>query len=317
VAKFIFIVADCVLSLFMLIFGPLAWVVARMRGRARLAHKALELSNVGVVRHHYYEPILFERDLKYSLERERDIVGLDLNKAAQIELLAGLSYADELKAIPKKAAEGQYGYSNRLFEQGDGECYYSMIRHFKPRRIIEIGAGHSTLIAQLAIEKNQLEDSAYQCNHRCVEPYENAWLSKTKVEVIRTPIESLPRDWMNDLSKGDFLFIDSSHVIRPQGDVLHLYLEVLGRLKPGVIIHIHDIFTPRDYPRDWVIDDRRLWDEQYLLESFLCFNKDFQVICALNWLWHNHREDVSRAFPVLATTPQFEPGSFWMARSSD
>jgi len=242
---------------------------------------------------------------------------LDLNAAAQIQLMTQFAYAAELKAIPMESAEGRYGYRNSLFEQGDGECYYSMIRHFKPRRIIEIGAGYSILMAQLAIKKNEAEVPGYRCNHRCVEPYENAWLSKTDVEVIRTPVESLPSGWMNDLGEGDFLFIDSSHVIRPQGDVLHLYLEVLGQLKPGVVIHIHDIFTPRNYPKQWVINDRRLWDEQYLLEAFLCFNKEFKIICALNWLWHNHRDTVSNSFPILATTPDFEPGSFWMMRGSN
>jgi len=95
------------------------------------------------------------------------------------------------------------------------------------------------------------------------------------------------------------------------GDVNYLFLEVLPRLKPGVIVHVHDIFLPFEYPREWVRDDFRFWAEQYLLQAFLTFNSEFQVLMANNYLNHYYREDLKSAFPSL---PSWGGGSFWMRR---
>ena len=115
------------------------------------------------------------------------------------------------------------------------------------------------------------------------------------------------------LEENDILFIDSTHVVRPGGDVLYEFLEILPTLRPGVLIHVHDIFTPRDYPDHWLIDKMLLWNEQYLLEAFLSFNDSFEVIAALYFLAHDHTEALCEAFPVFAKMhPRPEPGSFWM-----
>jgi hypothetical protein len=113
---------------------------------------------------------------------------------------------------------------------------------------------------------------------------------------------------IESLEANDILFIDSSHVIRQQGDVEHEYLRLLGLLRPGVIIHAHDIFTPRDYPAAWVLEDRGLWNEQYLLEAFLSFNDSFEVLAALNYLSHEHRDALCNACPILVKEPGREPG---------
>ena len=115
-----------------------------------------------------------------------------------------------------------------------------------------------------------------------------------------------------ELDAGDILFIDSSHMIRPQGDVVFEYLEILPTLKDGVIVHIHDIFSPRDYPADWVIDRVWFWNEQYLLEAFLTLNSDWKIIGALNYLRHNHYDKLKEKCPFL--TQDREPGSFYIQR---
>ena len=104
-------------------------------------------------------------------------------------------------------------------------------------------------------------------------------------------------------------------MIRPQGDVLFEYLQVLGTLRSGVLVHAHDIFTPRDYLDRWVLEDGKLWNEQYLLEAFLSYNKEFSVIGSVNHLWHNHREELSDACPVVGYQPDREPVSFWFVRN--
>ncbi len=111
------------------------------------------------------------------------------------------------------------------------------------------------------------------------------------------------------------LFIDSSHMIRPQGDVVCEYLEILPTLKRGVFVHVHDIFTPRDYPAIWVKDQVRFWNEQYLVEAFLTGNRDFKIVGALNFLKHHHSDEIKRRFPALAAEfDASEPGSLWIER---
>jgi hypothetical protein len=120
------------------------------------------------------------------------------------------------------------------------------------------------------------------------------------------------------LASGDILFIDSSHVIRPQGDVLFEYLSILPRLSHGVLVHIHDIFTPKDYLTEWVVNERRLWNEQYLLEAFISMNRGFRVIGALNFLKHHHPDPLGAKLPVLRQElSQREPGSFWIVRDCE
>lgn len=115
------------------------------------------------------------------------------------------------------------------------------------------------------------------------------WLDGVSgIEVLCQKIEQMDNQLLLELEKDDILFIDSSHVIRPQGDVLCEYLEILPILKPGVMVHIHDIFTPRDYLDHWLIDEVKLWNEQYLLEAFLSCNSQFEIIAALNFLSYRH-----------------------------
>jgi len=305
---------DIAMLPFVLAFAPLAHMLGRLRHKAPWSRAILDRFDVAVVRRHYYEPIFFPEDLRHDLARERPLPGLDLNEQGQLGLLAQFSYADELKAVPRIArSRTEFGYRNGSFLAGDAELLYCMIRHFKPSRLYEIGSGHSTLMAQLAICRNA-RDGAPRCEHVCIEPYEQPWLEETGLRVLRSRVEEVDPSLFDRLEAGDILFIDSSHVIRPQGDVVHEYLFLLGRLKPGVLVHVHDIFTPRDYLERWIVDERRMWDEQYLLEAFLSFNTEFEVVCAANWLWHRHPEAMKVACPVLAEEGG-EPGSFWFRRA--
>ena len=170
------------------------------------------------------------------------------------------------------------------------------------------------LIARLAIQRNASENSGYRCEQTCIEPFEQPWLESLGLNVIRENVELISTKFFEVLEGNDILFIDSSHIIRPQGDVLHQYLYLFGLLQPNVIVHVHDIFTPRDYPAEWVLRDRKMWNEQYLLEAFLSFNSEFKVIGAVNWLYHTHREKLHDACPILMQEPGREPGSFWFRR---
>ncbi|HEY1038916.1 MAG TPA: class I SAM-dependent methyltransferase [Bacteroidia bacterium] len=268
------------------------------------------------VQDHYYEPMINpKKHLRKSLSDNRALNGIDLNVKEQLDLLASFNYNDELLKFPKeKTANKEYYYNNTSYAAGDSEYYYNLIRKVKPKKIIEVGCGNSTLMAQNAIKKNKEEDSAYFCKHICIEPYEQPWLEQLGIDVIRKKVEDVDLAFFQQLGKDDILFIDSSHMIRAQGDVLFEYLELIPTVKPGVIVHVHDIFTPKDYPQTWVVDYHLFWNEQYLLEAFLTNNSQFRIIGALNYLKHNHREAIEAKCPILASHPEKEPGAFWMVK---
>lgn len=262
----------------------------------------------------YYQPLVNPtKHLKTSLDEDRHLPGIDWNMEKQLSLLDSFTYQEELKQIPfhkKEAKELEYYYNNHSFVGGDGEFLYNIIRYFKPKKFVEVGCGYSTMMSVKAEQKN-----ANQCRHICIEPYEMPWLEKLNVEVHRRKVEEMDMDIFRSLQANDILFIDSSHVIRPQGDVLVEFLEILPQLNSGVLVHVHDIFTPKDYPAAWIIDEHRLWNEQYLLEAFLTCNNQFKIIGALNMLKHKHPGQFHKACPHSALIEKDEPGSFWMIKN--
>ncbi|HWD87513.1 MAG TPA: class I SAM-dependent methyltransferase [Mucilaginibacter sp.] len=278
-------------------------------------------SHVGIlpVSEHYYEPLIHpKKHLKKSLRDDRILPGIDMNIQEQLNILAAFDYNHELLEFPvnesKDSGDVTFFYNNGFYQAGDAEYLYNMVRHFKPKKIIEIGSGNSTLMAKNAIDKNKTDNKNYQCEHICIEPYEMPWLETKNVKVIRKKVEDIDVTFFEQLEPNDILFIDSSHMIRPQGDVLFEYLEILPVLKAGVIIHIHDIFTPKDYPDEWVFTKRLLWNEQYLLEAFLSFNNMFKIIGATNYLSHHYSSEFAAKCPVFAQQPDKEAQAFWMKR---
>lgn len=303
---------------FPLTFFSALWLrFVKSAGIGVIEEKLLMTVGVLPVIDHYYQPLVNpKKHLSKSLRNDRKLPGVDFNTAGQLDLLAKFDYSNELLQFPlEQAGSNTYYYNNTSYEAGDAEYLYNMVRHFKPKRIIEIGSGFSTLMVRNAIAKNKDEDVNYHCDHICIEPYEVPWLEKTGVEVIRKKVEEIDESFFQQLDANDIFFIDSSHIIRPQGDVLFEYLEILPILNFGVIVHIHDIFMPKDYPDEWIYKKHLLWNEQYLLEAFLTFNDGFKIIGALNYLFHNYPTELSDKCPVLASQPGQDPGAFWMVKT--
>ncbi len=306
---------DVLLSPLVLAAALLLKLVRRV-GVYRMKISRTIFLKVGVfpIRDHYYEPLFNPRHLRRPLNEARRLPGIDFNIPGQLELLGRFDYAAELAAIPRSGAEGSFCYDNPNFGAGDAEFLYCAIRHFRPARILEVGSGHSTLMMLRAIEANRAADPAYRCSVACVEPYEMPWLEHTPgIEILRQSVELLDEGRVTGLQANDILFIDSSHVLRPQGDVVREYLELLPLLAPGVLVHVHDIFTPHDYPAGWVVDEVRLYNEQYLVEALLSGGARFGVIGALNLLAHRHRDALAEKFPVFREqAASCEPGSLWL-----
>lgn len=307
---------------FIQLFGPLltflsaVWLkVVKKMGTGTYEDKIFMKLGILPILDHYYQPMINpKKHLTKSLRDDRDLKGIDLNTEEQLKLLTLFKFNEELVTFPlNKREEMEFYYYNGIYEIGDSEYLYNMVRYFKPGRIIEIGSGYSTLMMRNAIVNNMSDDSSYMCNQICIEPYENIWLESLDVTLIRERVERTDKALFQSLKVNDILFIDSSHIIRPQGDVLFEYLEILPTLQSGVIIHVHDIFTPKDY-LDQFVYNHYLWNEQYLLEAFLTFNYEFEIIGALNYLRHNYRKELSEKCPVFAKTHDCEPAAFWMRR---
>lgn len=299
---------------------PAAWLLKKIRklGVHRLPLCKGVLLKVGVfpVRNHYYEPQFDNRNPRPDFSQDRILRGIDWNISGQLKMLGSFAFSKELLGLPEARQQGslEFHLNNGAFDSGDAEYWYQIIRTIKPRRIFEVGSGNSTLMAVKAIRKNGEEDPRYTCEHVCIEPYEMPWLEKVGVSVVREKVEEVLLSFFSRLQENDILFIDSSHMIRPQGDVLFEYLELLPSLNKGVIVHVHDIFSPKNYPKEWLIDEVRFWNEQYLLEAFLSQNSGWKIIGALNFLRHHHYEEFKSVAPFLS--PEREPGSFYIQKTA-
>ncbi len=271
--------------------------------------------NVGVfpIRNHYYEPQFDNRDSRMDFSQDRHLPGINWNDSGQLETLQRFNFSQELSDLQQEKTDSLTFYlNNGAFDSGDAEYWYQLIRTFKPRKIIEVGSGHSTLMAINATVENSKDESNYKCEHICIEPYEMPWLEEAGVSVVRKKVEDVELSFFSQLQENDVLFIDSSHIIRPQGDVLFEYLELLPTLNKGVIVHVHDIFSPKNYPGQWLQDEVKFWNEQYLLEAFLSHNSDWKIIGALNYLRHNHFDKLKSVAPFLKS--ENNPGSFYIQK---
>ena len=197
---------------------------------------------------------------------------------------------------------GQFGYS-------DAVAYYALLRSRKPKTVLEVGAGFSTLVASAALEANGSGEIV------CVEPYPRPFLEGIPRvrEVVQKPVQSLTADWVNSLLQdGDVFFIDSTHTVKIGSDCLHLYLRMLPALKHRLLVHVHDVFLPAGMPTEWARDQHIYWTEQYLLLAYLLDNPKIRV----EWGSHYHLLVNDAALRNLMPADILPGGSsFWFERS--
>ncbi len=281
-----------------------------------------ERLGIHIVPNHFYQPIPHVRYLNDRLwETPSALVGIDMDEQSQIALLSQFSdaYKHEYDLFPTNKTGRPYDYfvNNGGFESVDGEILYCIIRHFKPKRIIEIGSGNSTYLSALAIQKNKEQDPKYSCEFTAIEPYPNKVLQNglpNLSNLIKEPVQNVPLSTFERLEENDILFIDSSHVLKVGSDVQYEYNDILPRLNKGVFIHIHDIFLPCEYPKKWILQEHRFWTEQYLLQAFLTYNSAFKVIWAGHYMHMYHPELLEKTFRTY-NHETVQPGSFWMRKA--
>jgi hypothetical protein len=198
--------------------------------------------------------------------------------------------------------------NNGYFGSVDAEVLYCMIRHNKPRRILEVGSGNSTRLMRQAIREGQLKTRL-----TCIDPCPRIEMKDYADEYIKASLENQEAmKFISELGENDILFIDSSHTVMTGGDVNYLFLEAIPQLRRGVFIHIHDIFLPFDYPERWIIKERWGWTEQYLVHAFLYANDAFKITWAARYMWEYYRPEIQYVIPGCTTGTV--PSSLWLRK---
>lgn len=268
-----------------------------------------------VVRADYYSPIPDTDSLPESLwSQPAPMPGVDLRLEASLAFLRDTLAPFIAEYAPPDGPPGtEHGYyrDNSMYGRVDGEVLYAMVRHVRPQRIIEIGAGWSTRVIRDAMLRNA-QDGHPVSQHRIYDPHADEVTARSGdgVDLVALAAQDIPIEVFAELEAGDILFIDTTHTVKPGGDVLRLLLEVLPRLAPGVIVHVHDFFRPFEYPRFLMDDHGVFWQEQYLLQAFLAFNDAFEVLIANHALGRLRREAMAAVVPGLPAT---SPGSaIWL-----
>ena len=259
----------------------------------------------------YESPIPTRLDLDAErLKKRRSLPGFQLDDSRFLRLLDELvPFAPEIRQFPlARSPEAEFWFRNGSYEDVDAACLYCMVRKFKPRHIIEAGCGYSSRLISLACRKNQAEGHPAGCTF--IEPYPSDRILKDKLagELLVKKIEDVPLETFQALQTGDILFIDTSHVVKTQNDCCYEYLQLIPSLPAGVLLHVHDIYTPYDYPEDLITRNQFAFNEQYALECLLTHNPKMEVVLPMFYLWTDYPAQTGRLFPP----PSQRPGAIWL-----
>jgi hypothetical protein len=267
---------------------------------------------------HFYSPIPAIEEIRRREEHifdqwPHEIPGIDLNTHKQLDLL------DEFR---KYYGEFPFGFSkkdglrfylgNPSYSHSDAVILYCMLRHLKPKRIIEIGSGFSSCIILDTVEL--FLDNAVSCTF--IEPYPQLLMSlihekdRQRLEIIPRRLQDADASVFSELSDSDILFIDSTHVSKTDSDVNHIFFRILPYLNRGVHIHFHDIFYPFEYPKDWIYQGLA-WNEAYILRAFLEFNPAFRIQFFNTYLAFFFTEEFFKGLPFPL---KYVGGSIWLQK---
>ena len=266
---------------------------------------------------HYYSPIAAAADVEHALAAvaaaPRTLPGIELDEAGQLALLERVARGfPDLPWEPVPRPPLRYHYANHFFGPGDAIALAGMLRELRPRRYVEVGCGWSSAAA-LDVNDRFL-DGAMRCTF--IEPYPErlrALLPASdlaRVEIVERRLQDVGLAPFLELEANDVLFLDSSHVAKAGSDVNFALFEVLPRLRPGVHVHVHDVFHPFDYPPAWLQEGRN-WNEGYLLRAFLTFNDKYAVVLFNDYLARFHGGAIAHVMPVFMQNPG---GSIWLRR---
>ncbi len=227
--------------------------------------------------------------------------GLDWNGAEVDRILAGplREFGAEAASLPG------YDPGNPFFGLADAAVGYALLRERRPSLVVEVGSGNSSRVIRAALDP----DGGRLV---CIDPEPRAALAGIAHEHRSLPVQEVPLDWLRSLPADGVLFVDSSHRGGTGSDVNFLFLEVIPALAPGVLVHVHDIYLPDDYPVEWNVDRGFLYTEQYLLQALLCHSSAFEVVWPGRWVIHERRAELAACLGPDADLERH--CSFWFRR---
>ncbi|MCS6807312.1 MAG: class I SAM-dependent methyltransferase [Bacteroidota bacterium] len=264
-----------------------------------------ELLGLSILPSHFYSPVPNTRILRKTMHRwnrPSALAGVAISLENHETFLRCLEpYVHEIASLPAYAQVVQQGLGEG-YSEVDAHILYLVLRYIKPRHMIEVGSGVSTLFALEGLRSNTVE-CGKAASMTCIEPYPRRGLQKLadsgEVHLVQDVVQNVPVETFHVLQENDVLFIDSSHVLKLDSDVQYLYLEVLPQLNKGVVIHIHDVFFPfaTPEPEVWIFRQHQFWNESPFVQAFLAFNTAFEIMLCGSYVHHYAPHALQRVLP--------------------
>jgi hypothetical protein len=266
---------------------------------------------------HFYSPVPLLDEVRANEERifgpaPDTIPGVDLRRSHQRQLLEGFAALYESIPFTQQKQVGRYFYDNPAYSYSDAIFLHCMIRHARPKKIVEVGSGYSSCAT---LDTNELFfGNSIECTF--IEPYPALLKSLVRpsdierIRILPHRVQDVDMSIFEGLAQSDILFIDSTHVSKIGSDVNRLFFEILPALTSGVYIHFHDIFYPFEYPREWIYEGRA-WNEIYTLRAFLQYNDAFEIVCFNTYLQHFFYEFFAQHMPLCLKNTG---GSIWLRK---
>lgn len=295
-------------------------VIRRAIGPRLLNLRFLTAAHLAYAPGHFYSPVCDPSALRHRYRDPRlhalptEVPGIDLNHNAQVALWENWrTHLADLEHFFSRETYQRYQLPSGSYDIGDATIYGCMLQHLLPRRLIEVGSGSSSAVAL------DVSDRFLTVPPRItfIEPYPSLLESllrrgdRDRVEIIASGVQDVPPALFDELQANDLLFIDSTHIVKTGSDVVFELFEVLPRLRPGVVVHFHDVFYPFEYPREWVIDRNYSWNELYALRAFLTGNHDWEIMFFNDYFVRTERARVERDAPQILRNPG---GGLWLRR---
>ena len=270
---------------------------------------------------HFFSTIPSDDDVDYAIEKRAkqlshptsDATGIRLRASEQLCNLRTIARFVPKVDFPLHPSPSHYYYFlNQSFSFSDAIVYSCMIRHLRPKRVVEIGAGFSTAVAVDTIQAAQFD---HACEIVAVDPFPRPLVQRLvrdrQITLLSQPVQQAPSSLWQSLVANDILFVDSTHVMKAGSDLQTILFEILPLLAKGVYVHFHDVFWPWEYPTAW-LRARNNWNELYVLRAFLQYNQVFVITIFLDYLWHEHSELLRTLIPKGQANPG---GGLWLQKT--
>lgn len=276
-------------------------------------------ADAGLPPGHFYSPVVDVHDQHVvqavrNPRPIRDSGGIHIDRPAIEAVCERLARHYPLFPFPRERQAGfRFCYDNPAFGPHDATALFSMLLEYRPRRVIEVGSGHSSCL--LLDTSERFFESKLQLT--LIDPALDEIRSQIPLEdslgaeLIPAKLQDVPISVFEELRENDILFLDSSHVAKTASDVNYYLFEILPSLAPGVLIHIHDIAYPFEYSEEWVLQEKRSWNEAYAVRAFLQYNLEFPILYWTNFAWRVFPEKLWALMPVTQENPG---GSLWLRR---